>query len=195
MPHERAPGAGEAVIVRELALAFFQVVPRAYATHCALASRIAVDVLDHFGVTADLLPCQLWHQSRDGNHVIGFLGNRPDKGKWDGHVVCATGTMLLDAAIRGLHRDFGLDVPQVVVAPLFNAPSHVIARRNLNHDDTLWWHNVPYGADPTPPHAPDSLIRENVARLVAALEARLVRGSLSDEGVGRLDRPSTIGKR
>lgn len=162
----------ELTISQALSEDLFDVVPTRYETFCPLVSRIAVDVFRRFNIPANLLPCQLWQASDDGNHVIGFMGNViPDK--WDGHVVCVTSTVLIDAAVRGLHRDFGFAVPSVAVVERFNATSHAIARLDLEGSRRLWWFNPPYGFDTTPPLQPVELIDEYASAVTKRIRARL----------------------
>lgn len=162
----------ELTIGQTLATELFDVVPTQYETFCPLVSRIAADVFRRFNIPANLLPCQLWQASEEGNHVIGFMGNAV-LDKWDGHVVCVTSTLLIDAAVRGLHRDFNFAVPAVAVVERFNAPSHAIARLDLEGSRRLWWFNPPYGFDTTPPLQPVEMIDEYAGALAARIRARL----------------------
>ena len=162
----------ELTISQALAKDLFEVVPSLYETFCPLVSRIAADVFRRFNVAANLLPCQLWQASDEGNHVIGFMGN-PAPEKWDGHVVCVTSTMLIDAAVRGLHRDFNFAVPAVAVVERFNATSHAIARLDLEGSRRLWWFNPPYGFDTTPPLQPVEMIDEYASALADRIRARI----------------------
>lgn len=168
----------ELTISQALSEDLFEVVPTRYETFCPLVSRIAADVFRRFNIPANLLPCQLWQASDGGNHVIGFMGNAvPDK--WDGHVVCVTGSLLVDAAVRGLTRDFNFAVPAVAVVERFNAPSHAIARMDLEGSRRLWWFNPPYGFDTTPPLQPVEMINEYAGLLAARIQARLGDGAQS----------------
>jgi len=163
--------ADEMILADRLARMLFTVVPESYATYCAFTSRVVVGVLRRLGIAAQLAPCQLWHVTPNSNHAVGFLGMAPQPRRWDGHVVCLTPTLLFDAAVRNLERDFHLPVPTIVIAPRFRAPSQVIARQDLNRDQGLWWHNPPPDADTSVPDEPMELVNGYVRELTEALDA------------------------
>ncbi len=152
------------------ARAVFDVIPEEYATYCSLVSQVLARTLHRFEVTARLQSCQLWHVAPRENHVVGFMGNAPRQGKWDGHVVCRTHSFLLDGAVRNLQRDFNLTVPKVALVAAFNAPSHVIARLDLDQSRALWWHDAPEGFDTLPPRQPIGMIEHFVRDLVAKVD-------------------------
>lgn len=160
-----------------LAHEFFQVIPAKYETYCALTARIAAEAFHILQVPANLVPCQLWHATTDANHVIGFVGGtKPDM--WDGHVVCMTPSLLLDGAVRGLRRDFAIDVPSTVLTAQFNAPSQALACTNIDAQRRLWWFNAPYGFDTTPPLQPVDVIDHYARALAARVSERLAEQSL-----------------
>ncbi len=163
--------AGEAAVVQRLAQALFTVVPLRFATYCAFTARVLTGTLRRLGVAAELAPCQLWHAAHPENHVIGFLGREAHAGRWDGHVVCVTGSILVDAAVHNLQRDFQLDVPHIAIAPRFQTPSQVLARLDLDRDRTLWWHNPPPGACDRAPEEPMELVNSYVRELTDRLQA------------------------
>lgn len=167
------PDARELAVADALATALYEVVPEHYSTYCALISRIAADVFRHFNIATNLVPCQLWHNDRGGNHVLGFVGVGDKPGVWDGHVVCLTSTILFDGALSSMRRDFKLDVPPAVIVPRYTTPSHVMAGRNLDGKRRLWWIGAPFGFDTTPPLQPVELIAEYSAGLVTMLKQRL----------------------
>lgn len=164
--------AREAAVGEALATEFFEVVPEAYETFCSLASRISVEVFRQFAIPANLLPCQLWHVTPESNYVQGFVG-AGDADRWDGHVVCMTQGLLVDAAVRSFRRDFAFQVPAVAVASRLTVPSQVIARTYLGDGRRLWWLNAPYGVDTTPPLEPVELIGEFADAIVARIKRRL----------------------
>lgn len=168
----------ELIVSSAAAKAVFDVIPEEYATYCSLVSQVLAHTLQRFEVTARLQSCQLWHAAPRENHVVGFLGNPPRGDKWDGHVVCRTRSFLLDGAVRNLQRDFNLRVPKVAVAAAFNAPSHVIARLDLDKDRTLWWHDAPAGFDTQPPRQPIAIIDHFVRDLVAKVDEVMRRAPL-----------------
>ena len=160
--------AQESAVGEALANEFYRAVPRDFETFCPVASRIALEVFRRFDIAANLVPCQLWHASPGGHHVMGFVGRAPE-GRWDGHVVCMTQNLLFDGAIRGIQRDFGLDVPAVALTRRLTTPSQIIARSRAVGENRLWWLNPPNGFDTTPPLQPIKLIDD----LATALAARV----------------------
>ncbi|MFO1251023.1 hypothetical protein [Inhella sp.] len=156
-----------------LARHLFDDVPAHLKTYCAVSSAICQAVLRHFGIAAELQPCQIWHVSGKRNHVIGFLGRPPKPHCWDGHVVCRAGHHLLDAATQHFEVQFGLQVPWVTVVPMIELPTQMLARSELASGAQLWWLRPPPGFDPTPPHEPDELVQEHAERLIARLRREL----------------------
>jgi hypothetical protein len=168
--HRPAPEA-ENLAVHRLAALLFEVVPKKYATYCAVTSTVVAGVLRNLGFAAELAPCQLWHVTQSQNHVVGFVGKGSRPGRWDGHVVCITPSLLIDSALCNLERDFSLPVPWIAIAPRFIGPTQVMARLNLNTERRLWWHRAPDGVDTTVPSEPPDLIDGWVDRLVARINA------------------------
>jgi hypothetical protein len=172
--------AQEWALAQAMAAEFFAVVPAKYETFCPVVSRIAVEVFRHFGIPANLVPCQLWHASDEGYRIVGFTGKvKPDK--WDGHVICMTQTLLVDGAVRGLHRDFGVTVPAVAVAAKLTTPSQIIARGGNDRDGRLWWINAPYGFDTTPPLQPVDIIGQYARGIAERVKRRLGDPPLSGQ--------------
>lgn len=166
--------ATEDTIIAALGEAFYRIVPRDFTTYCVHVSHVAKQVLAEFGVAARVLPCQLWHASPTDNHVMGFLGVDAKQGKWDGHVACATESNIFDAAVRGLRLNTGHPLPAIAGAPIFDAPTHVIARLVLDGERQLWWYDAPAGADLSIPQVSERRVRDHVAALVPLVEERLV---------------------
>ena len=129
-------------VIGALVTHFYDVVPRELQTYCALTSRISQTVLSHFGIQATLQPCQVWLVTDERNFVVGFVG-RPNPRKWDGHVVCRAGNMIIDAALMHFTKQFGLQTPGIVASTCFDVPSQVISRRDLGVGSRLWWHHPP----------------------------------------------------
>ena len=99
-------------LLDELALHFFEVVPLELRTHCAATARISQMVLRHFGLKAELTPCQLWYSAPHQNVVVGFIDGPLPPGQWNGHVVCTVEAGLIDAAaihLQGETRIFAID--------------------------------------------------------------------------------------
>ncbi len=162
----------QATRVQALAHAFYQVVPHDLSTYCSLTSRISQAALSLLGIRASLLPCQVWLSVPGNNYVVGFLGNQPRAGKWDGHVVCSVGDWFIDAALHHFKNEFDQDTPAVVAARKFQARTLAIARVDLSATHRLVWMAPPPGVDPSPPDEPHEL----VARYSQALADRVAAG-------------------
>lgn len=147
-------------LCRRIGGEFFNIVPSNYKTYCSLNSRICAYALRRLGVQAVLRPCQLWHAGAENNVVIGFVGNKPTRGKWDGHVICQVGSWVIDAAVSHLSSEFGLKVPDVAVGKCFDLPSRVIARIGITPQDSLWWIDPPTKNKVNPPVEPLGLIEK-----------------------------------
>ena len=139
---------------------FFNIVPSNYKTYCSFNSRICVYALRSLGVRAILKPCQLWHAGKDSSVVIGFLGNRPTKNKWDGHVICQAGSWFIDAAVSHFSSEFSLKVPEIIVGKCFDLPSRVIARTYISSQESLWWIDPPNESRRNPPVEPRELVEK-----------------------------------
>lgn len=160
----------EVRVLNALGTHFYQVVPHEYKTYCAFASTIARDVLVALGFDAILLPCQLWCETPESNYVVGFTKTPGDTLRWYGHVVCQTKCLIIDTAVHNLKRDWGLDVPAVVVSGRFNSyQTQVISRVDLSSNMRLWWHPPPLGIDSTPPIEPQELVSKYVEMLIHRL--------------------------
>ena len=170
MPKQK-PG-DPATAVGALADVFFQVLPGEYRTYCTLTATVACTALTRLGHAAQVVPCQVWMGVGDRRYVIGFVGAAPQVRRWDGHVVCLCGGVLLDAALHHFSREFGLQAPNVAVARQVGLPSQVIARQSLPGGATLKWMHPPPGAgtdfDPPPAALVDDLAARLVSRLTGA---------------------------
>ena len=155
--------------VKTLANVFYQVVPLNLRTYCHLTAEISKTVLQDFGISATVVPCQLLCATSDHNYAIGFVGNPPKDGKWDGHAICVAGDWFIDTAISHLQIQFGIDVPPVAFAPSFTVPTQVIGRINCSERQCLWWYHPPQGADTRMPEEPASLISEYSSQLIGKL--------------------------
>lgn len=156
-------------MVTALASRYFDVVPEDLRTYCSVTAKISSVVLQHYGIESNLLPCQIWYVAPHRNFVIGFLGNPPTPGKWDGHVVCRAGNWIIDAALHHFKVDWQLEVPPVVAARTFGPVTQVISRIDVNNEARLWWHPPPTGADLNIPPAPLDLVSTYSSRLINLL--------------------------
>ncbi len=169
--HASPLDASQAGQVQALAHAFYEVVPAHLRTYCSLTSRIAQATLARLGIPATLTPCQVWLSVPGNNYVIGFLGNQPRAGKWDGHVVCSAGDWFVDAALHHFKLEFGQDTPAVVASRKFQARTLAIARVDLSATDRLVWMAPPAGIDATPPAEPPELVAQYSGLLADRLAA------------------------
>lgn len=105
---------------------------------CILATRIALEVCEHFGVEARPLACQViaynaayavhlergdepdverWHRE-DGAHSvgIGFGATRP--GGWNGHLIVVAGDTFADYTLQEVEREaYGIIIGMPLVGP------------------------------------------------------------------------------
>ncbi len=162
----------EQALVDALAHAFYEVVDTKYRTACTLTASVSCMVLRHFGLDAQLAPCQVWCSLPHHNYVVGFVGNAPQDGKWDGHVVCTTGKLLVDASLFHFQQEFSLETPWVAAVQRIPVPSQMIARHELAADQTLKWLYPPPESDTRYPEVPQTLVQELAGRLIERLQAQ-----------------------
>ena len=171
-----APLPASAPLINQLARAFYEVVPTDYRTYCSFTSQIVAQVLEHFGVPCQRVPCQLWYCQPHHIYVVGFLGpGNPayNPEKWDGHVVCCADHILIDAATHHFEREFKLPVPWVVTTPMFGFPTPALARASLGEHDVLLWQPPPAHADTRLPEEPQDLVARWAQALIERLQAQL----------------------
>ncbi len=163
----------ELLFANNLVQSFYKVVPTDLRTYCSVTSKISKNVLLHFGIEADLLPCQIWLTTPEQNFVVGFTGKSSVPGKWNGHVVCSTVNIIIDAALHNFTRDFDLTVPRIAAAHRFQVPTQVIARLDLNVQNGLWWHCPPTSGeiDLRIPDEPPGLIAKYSTQLIEHMSA------------------------
>jgi len=153
-------------LIAQVGAEFFNVLPGDYKTYCSLTARICQFALQCLGVRSELKPCQLWHLGPSTNFVIGFAGHEKREGKWDGHVVCASGEFIVDATVSHIARAFGLSVPDVIVGRRFEVPSRIFCRARLSDTESLMWVEPPRKFNPVPPVQPQAII-EQYGKLLA----------------------------
>ena len=147
-------------IVDKLRLAFYDVVPSDFRTFCSLTSRISKQVLDKFGISNELMPCQLWYTNQTQNYVVGFLDQQEPSSEWNGHVVCRAGNVIMDAATQNLEVKLGVTVPWVVVARRFLVTTQLISRARLDNHAMLEWFYPPANMNTEPPAEPIALVEQ-----------------------------------
>jgi hypothetical protein len=155
-----------------IAESFYEVVDPRYATYCSLTARVLVTTLRRLNTHAELLPCQLIGTSEQRSLAIGFTGQH-HQGKWDGHVVCATETHLLDAAVSHLEHQAGIAAPRFAIVPRTSVPSRIYGLASLNNGTRLLWSHPPEGFDLEPPEEPAELCDSLAALLWTHLEPRI----------------------
>ena len=98
----------EQAVLEKLTNQFYEVVPLELTTFCAVGSKIACGVLNHFGIEATLYVCQMQHHSSKGIYAVGFVGDEPPQGQCNGHVICKTQNWFTDAALFTFKKKFNL---------------------------------------------------------------------------------------
>jgi hypothetical protein len=145
-------------LLRVIADSFYEVVNPCYATYCSLTARVLAHTLCRLGYVAELLSCQLIGLGgADRSIAIGFTG-RQHEGKWDGHVVCATETHLLDAAVSHLELQAGIATPRLVLVSRSKVPSRLYGLASLSNGARLLWSHAPEDFDLEPPEEPSELV-------------------------------------
>jgi hypothetical protein len=176
------------ILVR-LCNGFYEVVPATYQTYCVLTASICQRVLRHFGVGANVVPCQLWWAGPDQNFVLGFCNDEPGE-LWDGHVVCMTQGWVIDAALRHIQESIGAVVPSILLSRAFGISSNVISRFNLNGQAWLWWHRPPSDRRIVIPREPEELIVRYADELISRIQSDLASGNVAATAVESCDGPA-----
>jgi len=156
-----------------LALAYYHEVDAQYKPACTLTASVSCAVLRHFGLDAQLVSCQVWYGLLHRNYVVGFLGKAHQEGEWDGHLVCTSGKLLIDASLFRFHKEFGLEIPGVAAVQRIPVPSQMIARHELSDTIALKWLYPPPGSDVRYPEAPTGLVKELAGKLIGRLTTRI----------------------
>ena len=159
----------DSLAFQALSSCFYDAVPLEFRTNCVLTAEVARRALQREGIEAEVLPCQFWYAGPDRDHVIGFTGRGPGNAGWNGHAICATRELFIDAAVFHLERDLGIEVPSVITGRRFAVPSQAIARGNLSATERIWWHHPPAEADTRIPEPLPTL----VTRLADAVHERM----------------------
>jgi hypothetical protein len=153
-----------------MAANYYSVIPHEYKKYCILNAQICQEVLRHFNIASFFLPTQLWCVDEEHNYVVGFVGNAPTPGIWDGHAVCATNDYVFDASLVHLRAEHALDVPDISIGERFKLPTHAIARQNLGGGRRLWWHDAPAVAQRHPVLEDIQLVKALAGDLINHLE-------------------------
>jgi hypothetical protein len=172
MPQTPSTNAKNAALINQLAHGFYRVVPEQYRTYCAFTTEIIQKVLHRLSVPCERVPCQILYTQPDHIYVIGFLGKH-DPAKWDGHIVCCAGGILIDAALHHFEQEFGLQVPWMITTPMLNFPTSALAHVSMNSSDAIWWQSPPAGVATQPPSEPQDLVQQYADALIIALTPSL----------------------
>jgi hypothetical protein len=156
----------EKSILEKMTQHFFDVVPLELSTYCAVDSRIACAVLNHFEIPAELYACQMRHYSKNGIYAVGFVGDKLASGQWNGHVVCKTKNWFLDAALYTFKKKFNLDVPLTVGIKADDFEQPQFAHHVLSDGSELKWFQVPDGFDKKIPDEPLEIIQKYSQSLI-----------------------------
>lgn len=160
------------VALQLIAQGFYEAIDLRYSTYCSLTARVLFATLQRLHIPAELLPCQLLAIDGKGSFAIGFTGCQAP-GKWDGHVVCATETVILDAAVSHARIQAGFDVPHLVCVNRSKVPSRVIGLLTMDGGQRVLWCEPPGGFDPNPPEEPAELVHSLCENLWEYLRVRL----------------------
>ena len=141
----------EILLVRLVAKQYYQVVPEKFKTYCVFNSRVLAKVFEHFGIEAEIIPCQALLSQPSRSTIIGFVGSNPDKGGWDGHAICQIGDHYIDATVHHFAESITDKVLDTVVFKRLTIQSNVIGRSDIDEHNRFWWVTPPSVADTTPP--------------------------------------------
>jgi hypothetical protein len=151
---------------------FFEVVPLELSTYCAVDSRIACAVLNHFEIPAELYACQMRLYSKAGIYAVGFVGNQLAPGQWNGHVICKTKNWFIDAALYTFKKKFNLEVPLSVGIRADDFEQQQFAHFELQDGSELKWFQVPEGFDKKIPDEPIEVIQKYAQELIELIEEK-----------------------
>lgn len=147
----RNPTEAELKFLQLVTKQYYEVVPAKYKTYCVFNANVLKTVLNHYGIEAELMPCQTWCSQHQKSIVLGFVGSNPGPEGWDGHVACRAGDWFIDASIHHFKAAEGVDVPDSVIVNKFSRPSNVLGRYDVTPTDRLWWVTPPSEFNSTPP--------------------------------------------
>lgn len=157
-------------VLKKLTNQFYEVVPLELSTFCAVDSKIACAVLNHFGIEATLYVCQLRHYSSKGIYVVGYVDDKPPQGQWNGHVICKTKNWFIDAALFTFMKKFNLEVPLSVGIRADNFEQHQFAHYIIGDGSELKWFQAPDGFDKSIPDEPFEIIQKYTQELVKRID-------------------------
>lgn len=160
-------------IATAVSRAFLEVVPAEFRTHCVLCSQVVSSCIDRLGYPNRVAPCQLLCNYNGRGVLLGFTGKAVE-GRWDGHVVVRWRDLLFDFATATFQRDYGFELPAVVIAPCVTLPSNLKAKI-VTGPARLMWLRPPPGADTTLPAVDANTIAKYSDALFAATSRQLAQ--------------------
>jgi hypothetical protein len=158
-------------VLTALGETYYQNVPIAFRTYCALTAQITAHALTVMGLRARLVESQVLFGFPQGNFVVGFT-DQEQPGKWNGHVVCACEDWLIDAATHHLRVAEPL-APDLVIARTLPPWSSALAKKSLDEFRSIMWLRPPPGNWQPTPSEPLDLVRRNGSALATAVRRRL----------------------
>ena len=159
-------------ILEKLTNHFFEVVPLELSTFCAVDSKIACAVLNHFGIEASLYACQVRNYSSKGIYAVGFVSDKLPQGQWNGHVICKTKNWFIDSSLFTFKKKFNLEVPLVVGIRADDFEQQQFAHYSLSDGSELKWLQAPDGFDKAIPDEPVELIEKYAQELIRKIEIK-----------------------
>lgn len=152
-------------VANAISRAFLDTVPAEFHTHCVLCSRVVSTCLDRLGLPNRVVPCQLVCTYQDSTVFLGFTGTATE-GRWDGHAVVQWQNLLFDFATASFKRDYGFELPKVLIAACATFPSNLTAKIDA-HGTRLMWLRPPLGADTDVPEVNPAVIARYSELLLA----------------------------
>jgi len=159
-------------ILEKLTNHFFEAVPLELSTFCAVDSRIACEVLKHFGFEATLYACQVRHYSSKGTYAVGFVEGKLATSQWNGHVICKTKNWFIDSALHTFKKNFKVEVPLVVGIRADDFERQQIAHHSLIDGSEIKWFQAPKNFDLTIPEEPQEIIQKYTDELIKIIEIK-----------------------
>ena len=160
----------EKTTVEKLTNQFFEVVPMAISTYCAVNSKIVCVVLNHFGIKASLYVCQMQHYSNKGIYTVGFVGDKLQNEQWNGHVICKIQNWFIDAALFTFKKKFNIEVPLIIGIRGDDFEQQQFAHYSLSDGSEIKWFQAPDGFDKSIPDEPFEIIQKYTQELVSRID-------------------------
>jgi len=141
----------EILLLRLVAKQYYQVIPEKFKTFCVFNARVLAKVFEHFGIEAEVVPCQALLSQPAKSSVIGFVGSSPGAGGWDEHAICRVGDHYIDASVHHFADSVADQALDTVVFKSLPIQSNVLGRSDIDEYNRFWWVTPPAVPDSTPP--------------------------------------------